>query len=96
MEEVYEPQKQNLLFGQFLIEKKLITSEVLNQALDEQEKERSSVLQSSERMLGQILLQDHGAFNRMELVKLLKEFNEYKIRLEDEFAELKQVAKKHS
>ena len=96
MEEVYEPQKPNLLFGQFLIEKKLLISEVLVQALEQQEKEKSSVLQSSERMLGQILLQEYGMFSRIELTKLLKEFSEHKIRLEDEFNELKRVSKKHN
>jgi hypothetical protein len=88
-----KPQLPNLLFGQFLIDKKVITSEILMSALKKQVQEKSTVMSKSERFLGQILIEDFKIFDRLILTKLLKEFNVYKIEIENEFYDLKRLNK---
>lgn len=87
-----KPQLSNLLFGQFLIDKKIITSDTLMLALKKQSQEKSDIMIKSERLLGQILIEDFKAFNRLELMRLLKEFNEYKAEMENEFHLLKRLS----
>jgi hypothetical protein len=87
-----KPQRPNLLFGQFLVEKKVITSDTLMLALKKQSQEKSDIMIKSERLLGQILIDDFEAFDRLELVKLLKEFGEYKLAMENEFHLLKRLS----
>jgi hypothetical protein len=73
----FKPTSERLLFGQYLLEKKLITKHQLVVALTTQQKED---LSSNPRRLGMILLYDHNAFqgNRAELYKHLKAFEKYK------------------
>lgn len=86
-----KPQLPNLLFGQFLIDKKVITSDVLMLALKKQVQEKSSVMTKSERLLGQVLIDDFNSFDRLTLTKLLKEFNDYKLEMENQFYDLKRL-----
>jgi len=92
MEEI-KPQLPNLLFGQFLIDKKIITSQVLMLALKKQLQEKNSILTKSVRFLGQILIDDFKSFDRITLFKLLKEFDDYKVEMENQFYELKRLNK---
>lgn len=92
MEDV-KPQLPNLLFGQFLIDKKIISSDTLMLALKKQMQEKSSTMSKSERLLGQILIDDFKSFDRLILSKLLKEFNDYKIEMENQFYDLKRITK---
>jgi len=96
MTEDIKPQLPNLLFGQFLIDKKIITSDILMLALKKQHKEKSNTMKKSERFLGQILIEDFKIFDRIILSKLLKEFNDYKVKLENDFNELKHITLKHN
>jgi hypothetical protein len=90
---VYEPPEPRLLFGQFLLEKKKVTREILKKALFQQEHAAgSSTIKESHRFLGQILLEDFGVFkNRVELNHFLINFNEYKDKIEAERIELKNI-----
>jgi len=92
MDEI-KPQLPNLLFGQFLIDKEIISSEILMLALKKQLQEKSNTLSKSERLLGQILIDDFKIFDRVLLSKLLKEFNDYKIEMENQFYDLKRLSK---
>lgn len=78
-----------ILFGQFLIDKKKITFDRLKLALEIQAKERDKIMKESHRLLGQILLQDFHVFkDRVELNKYLNEFHEYKSTMEQMYYEL--------
>lgn len=50
-------------------------------------------MSKSERLLGQILIDDFNSFDRLALSKLLKEFNDYKIEMENQFHDLKRISK---
>ncbi len=50
---------RNLVFGQFLMEHEIITHDILQKALDIQEKEKDQELKTSPRLLGQILLEEY-------------------------------------
>lgn len=64
-----------LLFGQFLIEKKIINKSILGRAIEVQQKDN---IAHHPRMLGIILLNDFGVFeNRIQLNRCLEEFEIY-------------------
>lgn len=91
MEEVYRPPVKNLMFGQFLVEKKKITQDDLFQSLKVQSKEKGD-LKTSHRLLGTIIMDDLGLIkNRVELQRLLKEFEEYKDLIESQHDELRSL-----
>src|SRR6056297_1757444 len=91
MEEVYRPPVKNLMFGQFLVEKKKITQDDLFNALKIQSKEKGD-LKKSHRLLGTILLDDLGLIkSRVELNRLLTEFEEYKDLIESQHDELRSL-----
>lgn len=73
----FKPTSERLLFGQYLLEKKVINKRQLLGALTTQQKE---ALSDKPRRLGMILLYDHNAFgrSRAELYKHLKAFEIYK------------------
>lgn len=74
----------NILFGQFLVERKKLKKETLELALAMQKKEDSDILKRSHRLLGQILTDDFKVFrNRVELQHYLNDFNEYKKEVEN-------------
>lgn len=73
----FKPTSERLLFGQYLLEQKIINKRQLVAALTTQQKE---ALSNNPRRLGMILLYDHHAFysSRAELYKHLKAFESYK------------------
>jgi hypothetical protein len=84
-----------ILFGQFLVDKKKITFDKLKSALEIQAKERDKTMKESHRLLGQILLQDFKVFeSRIELNKYLNEFHEYKSDMEQMYYELHNLREK--
>ena len=90
---VYKSPEPRLLFGQFLLDKKKVTREVLQNALLKQKHAAgSSTIKESHRFLGQILLEDYGVFeNRVDLNHYLIEFKEWKAKIEAERIELKNI-----
>jgi len=77
------------LFGQFLIEKRRINEVLLEKALDIQNLETKDSLRQSHRLLGEILMDDFNVFrSRVELNRLLIEFNQFKAGLENQRTEL--------
>lgn len=91
---VYKPPAANLLFGQFLIEKGMLDEATLFAALKVQAQERGSMKQSY-RLLGTILYEDFSIFkSRLELSKLIQQFNEYKNWIEEQHSMLKNVTRK--
>lgn len=77
------------LFGQFLIEKRKINESILEKALNVQNLESKETLRQSHRLLGEILMDDFNVFsNRVELNRLLIEFNDFKADLESQRTEL--------
>ena len=79
-----------VLFGQFLVDQKKITREILARALAKQKYEESKTLRDSHRLLGQILLEDFHVFkDRVELNHYLIKFNEYKVEIEQIMFEAK-------
>lgn len=91
MEEVYRPPVKNLMFGQFLVEKRKITQDELFSALKIQAKEKGD-LKKSHRLLGTILLDDLKLIkSRVELNRLLTEFEEYKDLIEAQHDELRSL-----
>jgi hypothetical protein len=67
--------KDNILFGQFLIEQQIITNNQLSQALKIQKRDN---LSDKPKMLGSILLNEFGVFeDRMELSSFLDKFKEF-------------------
>jgi hypothetical protein len=96
---VYNPPPDKVLFGQYLVEQKKITPDILKRALQIQEKEGGSArLRESHRLLGQILLEDFHVFkNRVELNRYIVEFNEYKEYVQEKYFELYEPSKqKHN
>jgi hypothetical protein len=93
---VYQPPEPRLLFGQFLLEKKKVDSEILKKALAKQEHDaESSTIKESHRFLGQVLLEDFSVFkNRVELNKYLVKFKEFKDKIEADRIELMNVSSK--
>jgi predicted RNase H-like nuclease (RuvC/YqgF family) len=78
-----------LLFGQFLMERRKVTQNVLDQAIEIQQQEK---IADHYRMLGNILLHDFNVFNdRIDLKNHLKEFEAYK----EEIREMYITAKKY-
>lgn len=77
-----------ILFGQFLVDKKKLTFDKLKSALAIQSKERGDI-KTSHRLLGQILLEEFKVFeSRMELNRYLNEFHQYKSDMEQMYYEL--------
>jgi hypothetical protein len=77
------------LFGQFLIEKRKVNEVVLEKALDIQNQESKEMLRQSHRLLGEILMDDFNVFSsRVELNRLLIEFNDFKSQLENQRTDL--------
>jgi len=77
------------LFGQFPIEKKKINEVILEKALDIQNTESNDSLRNSHRLLGEILLDDFNVFaSRVELNRLLIEYNNFKSQLENQRTDL--------
>lgn len=76
-----------MLFGQYLVEKKKITKTILFKALQTQKEEKIS---NSPRMLGSILLNDFKIFeNRIELRRVLKDFEKYQDKMREMYLEAK-------
>ena len=68
-----------ILFGQFLIERKKLSQDKLDMAIEIQKKEDSLNLRQSHRLLGVILLESLKIFkDRMELNQYLQEFNKFR------------------
>lgn len=87
----YGINSDRLKFGQFLIDHKKIGMQTLAQALMIQEKEK---LSKSYRRLGVILWKVFNIFeNRIELFKYLKEFENYKSDIEQQYRRLQYYAK---
>jgi len=83
-----EPNSREL-FGQFLVEKRKVNHATLAKALETQNLEQKANLRMSYRLLGEILMDDHGVFSsRVELNRVLIEFNTFKARLAAERSEL--------
>lgn len=77
------------LFGQFLIEKRKISETILEKALSVQNLESEETLRQSHRLLGEILMDDFNVFSsRVELNRLLIEFNDFKAQLESQRTDL--------
>ena len=84
------------LFGQFLIEKRKINEVILEKALDLQNTETNDSLRTSHRLLGEILMDDFNVFSsRVELNRLLIEFNDFKARLESQRTDLMYLSGDH-
>jgi ubiquinone biosynthesis protein UbiJ len=93
--ENFQTPDANILFGQFLIEKKKLKKEVLEVALDRQKREDSDVIRRSHRKLGQILTEDFHVFiNRVELQHYLNDFVEYKKEVENMLSDARIYGKK--
>lgn len=91
-EDIIPPNK--ILFGQFLVDEKKITQEVLKQALQKQDEEKDQIMKESHRLLGQILFEDFKAFkDRLELNRYLNKFHEYKSKMEQIYYELHTIRK---
>jgi len=76
-------------FGQFLIKKKKVDPRILASALAIQDREITENMRRSHRLLGEILMDDFHAFsNRVELNRLLIEYNQYKIDKENQRTDL--------
>ncbi|KGM42931.1 hypothetical protein S1OALGB6SA_310 [Olavius algarvensis spirochete endosymbiont] len=70
---------ERAVFGEWLVRKGRLKPEVLEAALEIQNKEKSNILRGSPRLLGQILLDDFKVFrNRMELNSALVDFEKVK------------------
>jgi hypothetical protein len=83
------------LFGQFLIEKKKINQVILAKALDIQNQESKETLRQSHRLLGEILMDDLKVFSsRVELNRLLIEYNEFKAGIEKQRTELMSLTRR--
>ena len=82
------------LFGQFLIEKKKVTRAVLQSALEIQRLDSNRNLHGSHRLLGEILMDEFNVFSsRVELNRLLVEFNDFKVQLERQRTELMRITR---
>jgi len=87
-EPMEEPDSREL-FGQFLIEKRKVNHATLAKALETQNLEQKASLRMSHRLLGEILMDDHNVFSsRVDLNRMLIEFNTFKARLDAERSEL--------
>jgi len=76
-------------FGQFLIKKKKVDPGILASALAIQDREITESMRRSHRLLGEILMDDFHAFSsRVELNRLLIEYNQYKIDKENQRTDL--------
>ena len=85
----------NILFGQYLIETKIVKKEIIEKALRKQDEEKNSTMKSSHRLLGQILMDDFGIFNsRLELNNHLKRYAHYKAKMEEIYFEAKILVQK--
>jgi len=94
-EPMEEPDSRGL-FGQFLIEKQKINQGILAKALETQNLEQKASLRMSYRLLGEILMDDYGVFSsRVELNRMLIEFNEFKTRLDAERSDLMHLTRKN-
>jgi len=83
------------LFGQFLIEKKKINQVILAKALDIQNQESKETLRQSHRLLGEILMDDLKVFSsRVELNRLLIEYNDFKAGIEKQRTELMSLTRR--
>ena len=90
-----EPDSREL-FGQFLIEKRRINHAILAKALKTQNLEQKTSLRMSFRLLGEILMDDHGVFSsRVELNRMLIEFNAFKAKLDAERSDLMHLTQKN-
>ncbi len=83
---------RNFVFGQFLIEHDVITSETLHKALAIQEKEKLEDKKTSPRLPGRILLEDFQSFkDEEELAGCLEELKKFKAYIEAQHAALKSL-----
>lgn len=82
------------LFGQFLTEKKKVSPAVLERALEIQKLDSSRNMHRSHRLLGEILMDEFNVFSsRVELNRLLVEFNDFKAQLERQRTELMRITR---
>lgn len=88
------PASDPALFGQFLIEKKKVSPAVLERALEIQKLDSSRNMHRSHRLLGEILMDEFNVFSsRVELNRLLVEFNDFKAQLERQRTELMRITR---
>lgn len=88
------PASDPALFGQFLIEKKKVSPAVLERALEIQKLDSSRDMHRSHRLLGEILMDEFNVFSsRVELNRLLMEFNDFKVQLERQRTELMRITR---
>ncbi len=88
------PVQDRAIFGQFLIEKGKINSAILHSALEIQNEEANDTLRASHRLLGEILMDDFNVFSsRVELNRLLIDFNQFKAQLEARRTELMSLSR---
>lgn len=88
------PASDPALFGQFLIEKKKVSPAVLERALEIQKLDSSRNMHRSHRLLGEILMDEFNVFSsRVELNRLLMEFNDFKAQLERQRTELMRITR---
>ena len=94
LEEYIQPSDKTL-FGQYLVEVKKINAEIRDKALEIQNKESSSNLKQSHRLLGQILYEEFNVFrDRLELNKYLHDFQDFKQEVERLRFEARMASKK--
>ena len=88
------PASDPALFGQFLMEKKKVSPAVLERALEIQKLDSSRNMHRSHRLLGEILMDEFNVFSsRVELNRLLLEFNDFKAQLERQRTELMRITR---
>lgn len=88
------PASDPALFGQFLTEKKKVSPAVLERALEIQKLDSSRNMHRSHRLLGEILMDEFNVFSsRVELNRLLLEFNDFKAQLERQRTELMRITR---
>lgn len=93
-EPMEEPDNRGL-FGQFLVEKRKVNQANLAKALEIQNLEQKMNLRMSYRLLGEILMDDFGVFSsRVELNRILIEFNAFKAKLEAERSDLMHLTRR--
>lgn len=85
------------LFGQFLIERRKINDIILEKALEIQNLESKEAMRQSHRLLGEILMDDFNVFSsRVELNRLLIDFNEFKAQIESQRTDLMYLTRNDS
>lgn len=81
-----------ILFGQYLIEEKIIDMDILKKALEIQDTEKGQLMKDSHRLLGIILMQDFDVFkSRIELNRYMQKFIDFKEKMERVYYEARNL-----